>query len=73
MRVVGSPMCVREVVLQNSARGVLWDLGWGAGVPWRSPPNRIGRSGCSCVSRVASQVRVSWYACFPCGVLVCGR
>ena len=71
--VVGSPMCAREVVVQNVVRGVLCEVGCWAGVPWRSPPNRIGRSGCSCVSRVSSQVRVSWYACLPCGVLDCGR
>ncbi len=71
--IVGPPMCAREVVLQNSARGVLWEVGCWAGVPWRSPPNRIRRSGCSCVSRVASQVTTSWYACLPCGVLDCGR
>ena len=70
---VGSPMCAREVLVQKSARGVLWEVGCGAGVPCRSPPNRIGRSGCSCVSRVASQVRMSWYACLSCVVLDCGR
>ncbi len=68
-----SPMCASEVVLQNSTRGVLWEVGCWADVPWRSPPNRMGRSGCSCVSMVASQVRTSWYVFLPCVVLVCGR
>ena len=71
--VVGSPMCVREVVVQNVASGMLWEVWCCAGVPCRSPPNKTGRVGCSCVSRVASHVRVSWYDCLPCCVLVCGR
>ncbi len=70
--VVGSPMCVREEVVQNVLRGVLCEGCW-AGVPWRSPPSRTGRSGCSCVSKVESQLRVSWYDCLPCGVFDCGR
>ena len=73
MGVVGSPMCVREVVVQNVASGMLWEVWWCAGVPWRSPPIRTGRSGGSRVSRVASHVRVSWYVCLPCCVFVCGR
>ena len=71
--VLGSPMWMREVVLQNVVREGLCEVGCWAGVPWRSPPSRTGRSECYCVSRVASQVRVSWYNCLPCGVLDCGR
>ncbi len=73
MGVVGSPMWARVVVVQNVERGMLWEVGCGDGVPWRSPPSRTGRSGFSCVSRVVSQVRVSWYDYLPCGVLDCGR
>ena len=71
--VVGSPMCEREVVLQNVVRRVLWEMGCWAGVPWRSPPRRTGMSGCFCVSRVDSHLRVSWYDCLPSGVFDCGR
>ena len=63
----------REMMVQNSARGVLWEVGCGADVPWRFPPSRIGSSEWSCVSRVVSHVRMSWYACLPCGVWDCGR
>ncbi len=45
MGVVGSPMWVREVVVQNVERGVLWEVGCGAGVPWRSPPQQDGEVG----------------------------
>ncbi len=70
---MGSPICVREVLVQNSARGVLWEVGCWAGVPWRSPPMRIGRLGWSRDISFASQVRVFWYVSLPCGVLDCGR
>ena len=36
--VFGSPMWVRDVLLQNSSSGVLWEVGCCAGVPCRSPP-----------------------------------
>ena len=36
--VLGSPMWMREVVLQNSSSGVLWEVGCWAGVPWWPPP-----------------------------------
>ena len=71
--VVGSPMCTREVEVQNVVRGAMCEVGCWAGVPWRSPPSRTGRSGCSCVSRVDSHVRMSWYVCWPCGVCSWGR
>ena len=71
--VVGSPICAREVVMQNVVSVVLCDVGCWAGVPWRSPPSRTGRSGCSCVSRVDSHVSVSGYDCWPCGVCRWGR
>ena len=58
--VLGSPMWVRDVLLQNSSREVLWEVGCCAGVPCRSPPRRMWRFGCSFVSKVVSQVRVSW-------------
>ena len=45
----------------------------GAGVPCRSPPSRVGMSGCSCVSRDSSHVRMSRFICIPCLVFVCGR
>ena len=44
--VFGSPMWVRDVLLQNSSSGVLWEVGCCAGVPCRSPPSRMGRFGC---------------------------
>ncbi len=58
--VLGSPMWVRDVLLQNSSSGVLWEVGCCAGVPCRSPPRRMGRFGCCFVSRAVSHVRVSW-------------
>ena len=58
--VLGSPMWVRDVLLQNSSREVLWEVGCCAGVPCRSPPRRMWRFGCCFVSKVVSQVRVSW-------------
>ena len=58
--VLGSPMWMREVLLQNSSSGVLWEVVCWDGVPCRSPPRRMGRFGCCWIIRDASQVRTSW-------------
>ena len=39
---VGSPMCVREVLSQKFARGVLWEVGWGVVLVFLVGPLPIG-------------------------------
>ncbi len=53
--VLGSPMRMREVVLQKSASGVLWEVGCWAGVPWRSPPVGWGVLGVVVLARTRAR------------------
>ena len=73
MGVSGSPMWVSEVMVQNSARDVLCEVGCCAGVPWRSPPIRMGRSGWVSKRSCLSHVSMSWYSWLPVVVEVCGK
>ena len=71
--VSGFPKCVSDVSIRKSARGLYKEFECGEGGARRSPPRRTGALGCSIVSRMWIQCRVSMYVWFSSLIWCCGR